>query len=153
MTQHSTPTHHTTSTQASGTLRPAGSLPPSRRDVLQGATVAGLGLAGIGTVAGCSSSGSAGATVPMADVPVGGGKIVADSSIVVTQPTEGVFKAFTSICPHQKCAVAKVESGSILCTCHGSAFDATTGAVTQGPATQGLDAKTVTVNGDSLTIS
>ena len=128
------------------------SIEPSRRGVIQGAAVAGLGLAGIGAVAGCSTR-PAGATVAKADVPVGGGKILADASVVVTQPTEGVFKAFTSVCPHQKCAVAKVESGSILCTCHGSSFDATTGAVTQGPATTGLDAKTVTVSGDSLTIS
>jgi Rieske Fe-S protein len=56
------------------------------------------------------------------DVPVGGGLIAAASQIVITQPTAGTFKAFTSICTHQQCPVANVANGTINCDCHGSKF-------------------------------
>lgn len=38
-----------------------------------------------------------GPSVATADVPVGGGVILDDAKYVVTQPTEGEFKAFSSI--------------------------------------------------------
>ena len=43
------------------------------------------------------------------DVPVGGGAIFSDEKVVVTQPTEGTFKAFTAVCTHQGCVVSNVE--------------------------------------------
>jgi Rieske Fe-S protein len=46
--------------------------------------------------------------------------------------------AFSSVCTHQGCHVDKVESGQIECPCHGSRFDAVTGAVTHSPATKPL---------------
>jgi Rieske Fe-S protein len=82
-----------------------------------------------------------------ADVPVGSGVIVDD--IVVTQPTAGVFKGFSTVCPHAGCNVSTVESGNIVCPCHGSRFDLE-GAVVKGPATKPLEAKAVSVQGDSL---
>ena len=42
-------------------------------------------------------------------MPVGGGKIFAAEKVVVTQPTEGDFKAFSAVCTHQGCVVAKIE--------------------------------------------
>ncbi|MDQ2757442.1 MAG: Rieske (2Fe-2S) protein, partial [Actinomycetota bacterium] len=93
----------------------------------------------------------AGATVPVADVPVGGGKIVGE--VVVTQPTKGVFRAFSVVCTHQGCPVSKIADGQIECTCHGSMFDVSTGAPTQGPATAPLAAKTATVKGTDVVVS
>ena len=86
------------------------------------------------------------------DIPVGGGKIFADIQAVVTQPTAGKFKAFSSICTHQSCPVASVTD-TINCDCHGSKFSIADGSVVAPPATQPLPAKTVTVEGDSLTVS
>ena len=43
-----------------------------------------------------------------ADVPVGGGRVFKDKKIVVTQPTEGDFKAFTAVCTHQEIGRAHV---------------------------------------------
>jgi len=86
-----------------------------------------------------------------ADVPVGGGTVLADQEVVVTQPTEGDFKAFTSVCTHQGCQVGKVENNEIVCPCHGSAFSAADGSVVNGPATAPLEEVRISVEGDEIT--
>jgi Rieske Fe-S protein len=96
---------------------------------------------------GAPAPGSATALAKTADVPVGSGVIV--NGTVVTQPTAGVFKGFSTVCPHKGCDVSKVENGTIDCPCHGSKFDLE-GAVVQGPANKPLTAKAVTVQGDSI---
>ncbi len=88
-----------------------------------------------------------------ADIPVGGGKIFKDEQVVVTQPKEGEFKAFTSICTHQQCPVANVTGGTINCTCHGSKFSITDGSVAKPPATQPLAEKKITVAGNSIRLA
>jgi Rieske Fe-S protein len=88
-----------------------------------------------------------------ADIPVGGGKIFADQKIVVTQPTEGDFKAFSATCTHKGCAVTAVENGVIDCACHGSKFKIEDGSVTQGPATEPLAAQEIKVEGDQITLA
>ena len=88
---------------------------------------------------------------PTSDVPVGGGKIYGDQKIVVTQPTEGDFKAFSAVCTHQSCLVAKVADGNIDCTCHGSKFSATDGSVVNGPATSPLSEVSITTDGGEIT--
>ncbi|KES03217.1 hypothetical protein BU52_31640 [Streptomyces toyocaensis] len=85
-----------------------------------------------------------------ADVPVGGGTVLRDDGIVVTQPEKGVFRAFSAICTHQNCVVADVADGSINCTCHGSRFAITDGSVEQGPATRPLPEERITVEGNSI---
>ncbi|MES5822567.1 Rieske (2Fe-2S) protein [Streptomyces sp. RG80] len=87
------------------------------------------------------------------DIPVGGGTIFKDEKIVVTQPKEGEFKAFTNICTHQQCPVANVDGGTINCTCHGSKFSITDGSVAHPPATQPLAEKKITVQGDSIRLA
>ena len=84
------------------------------------------------------------------DVPVGSGVIVED--IVVTQPSAGVFKGFSSKCTHKGCAVNKVADGTIDCPCHGSKYNLD-GTVANGPATQPLEAKDVVVQGDSIVLA
>ncbi|MFE7042986.1 Rieske (2Fe-2S) protein [Streptomyces atratus] len=85
-----------------------------------------------------------------ADIPEGGGVIFADQDVVVTQPKAGEFKAFSSKCTHQGCAVSSVSDGTINCPCHGSKFDVATGSVEAGPATRPLPARPITVKGDSI---
>jgi Rieske Fe-S protein len=87
------------------------------------------------------------------EVPVGGGVIVSSEEVVVTQPTEGEFKAFTSICTHQGCEVSRVEDGVIACLCHGSRYSAADGSVQEGPAPSPLDEIAVTVEGDQILLS
>ncbi|GAA3859192.1 Rieske (2Fe-2S) protein [Streptomyces sedi] len=85
-----------------------------------------------------------------ADVPVGGGTILDEQKLVVTQPTEGEFLAFSAICTHQGCPVSQVTEDGILCTCHGSVFAIADGSVVEGPATQPLPAEPITVEGESI---
>jgi Rieske Fe-S protein len=85
-----------------------------------------------------------------ADIPVGGGKIFKDRKIVVTQPEEGDFKAFSAVCTHAGCIVSSVSDETIDCACHGSRFRITDGAVTKGPATEPLPAEEIIVAGNSI---
>ena len=83
--------------------------------------------------AGPAGKGSVLATV--GDVPVGGGVVLADRDVVVTQPVPGTFQAFSATCTHQGCTVSEVANGTINCPCHGSRFAVADGSVTAGPAT------------------
>ena len=139
----------------------------SRRNVLTGIAAAGLALPVLaacgsensGDVSGATGSSSsaggsgAGGSIKTADIPVGGGKIFSDEKLVVTQPTKGEFKAFSSICTHQGCPVTKIADGTIDCTCHGSKYSIEDGSVEDGPAPKPLPEKTVTVTGDTLTVT
>jgi Rieske Fe-S protein len=70
---------------------------------------------------------------------------------VVTQPTAGVFKGFSATCTHAGCTVKNVADGTINCPCHGSKFNLD-GTVANGPAARPLEAKTVSVQGDSIVL-
>ncbi|WP_411760725.1 Rieske (2Fe-2S) protein [Streptomyces tunisiensis] len=97
------------------------------------------------------TEGSAGQELlPVADVPVGGGRILGAEEIVVTQPEEGEFRAFSAICTHQRCLVSEVADGTINCPCHGSRFNITDGSVERGPATRPLPEERITVDGNTV---
>jgi Rieske Fe-S protein len=84
------------------------------------------------------------------DIPVGGGTIIGDQKIVVTQPTAGEFKAFSNICTHQRCRVSSVANGLINCKCHNSAFSIEDGSVKGGPASSPLPETPVRVDGSDI---
>lgn len=71
-------------------------------------------------------------------VPVGGGIILAEARLVLTQPEPGTYKAFSATCTHQGCTVGSVADRTITCFCHGSAFSAVDGSVKKGPADKPL---------------
>ncbi|WP_411082438.1 Rieske (2Fe-2S) protein [Streptomyces sp. cmx-18-6] len=100
-----------------------------------------------------SGGGSGAVLARTADIPEGGGVVFAAQKVVVTQPRAGEFKAFSSTCTHQGCAVKEVTGGAITCPCHNSAFDAATGDPTAGPATRPLPAREITVEGGSITLA
>lgn len=129
---------------------------------------AGLATAGVASLAACGSGGEAAdaaasagdaassaitEAIDKASIPVGGGRIFSDAKVVVTQPSEGDFKAFSAVCTHQGCVVSKVEDNTIICGCHNSQFDASTGAVKDGPAPDPLPEKQVTVGADGITVT
>jgi Rieske Fe-S protein len=139
----------------------------TRRGVLRGAAVSGLALPVLAACGGdeaapgssapeTSSGNGGGASVPTADVPVGGGTIVKDADenvFVVTQPAEGEFKAFSGICTHQKCPVTELAGDEIVCNCHGSRYAVADGSVVGGPAPAPLPEVTATVDGDQVVVS
>ena len=148
-----------------------GEFPISRQKVLLGA---GLGLV-TAVVAACSSYGkkpeaagepstttaappatggtaaapAANVIAKTAHVPVGSGVIV--DKVVVTQPTAGVFKGFSSTCTHKGCTVDKIADGTIDCPCHGSKFNLD-GSVANGPAQKPLEVQAIAVEGDSIVL-
>ncbi|WP_175439109.1 Rieske (2Fe-2S) protein [Streptomyces vilmorinianum] len=135
----------------------------ARRTVVSAA--GGAGLVAVLTACGGGTDGKTGAGSPgapkeagtplarVADIPVGGGKVLADKGVVITQPAAGEFKAFSSKCTHQGCAVSGVADGVITCPCHQSLFDASDGSVKGGPATSPLPPTPIKVEGDSITLA
>ncbi|MFF7534598.1 Rieske (2Fe-2S) protein [Streptomyces bobili] len=132
-------------------------LPASRRTVLLATGAAALAVGcGDQDADGDSSGASVSAGQELArtaDIPVGGGKIFKDEKVVVTQPAQGDFKAFSAVCTHQGCIVATVADGTINCACHKSSFGIADGAVAGGPATEPLPAQKITVKGDAITLA
>jgi len=96
---------------------------------------------------------AAGFTVPTSKVPVGSGAYFVDDAVVITQPTAGQFKAFSSVCTHNGCPVTMFSGAKMICPCHGSEYSIKDGSVLTGPAPTGLKPKTVTVQGSSVVVA
>nr|WP_131102638.1 Rieske (2Fe-2S) protein [Streptomonospora litoralis] len=129
----------------------------SRRRLIGAAGAAGAAALGASA---CGSSGGGpepydalrGTVVAQTDdIPVGGGSVVIDGKLVVTQPQEGDFKAFSAVCTHAGCTIQEVER-NIHCLCHGSEFDIATGDVRHGPANQPLEQLPITVDGTDIVL-
>ena len=140
----------------------------ARRSVLRGLAVA-VGAAVVGFVAtrasgladpkgrtaaanayGPASKTSAEPLASLDDVPIGGGIVIDRSSIVLTRNASGTVHGLSATCTHQGCTVNSVENGVIGCPCHGSTFNAETGAPIAGPATRPLAEISVTVRDNSV---
>lgn len=89
--------------------------------------------------------------VPVADVPVGGGVVLAAAGVVVTQPRRGEFRGFSATCPHAEVVLSEVTADDIYCgDGHGSRFALEDGAVLTGPATSPLSEVPVTVRNNQV---
>ena len=84
------------------------------------------------------------------EIPVGGGIVLTDVQIVITQPSPGEFRAFSAVCKHQGQTVGQVSDNTITCLFHGSQYDAATGDVVTGPAATGLDPVKIAVKSGSI---
>lgn len=93
------------------------------------------------------------------DVDVGGGLILSDQQVVITQPAEGEFRGFSAVCTHQGCTVGEVSDGTINCPCHGSRYSIEDGTVVQAAAGLTPDAQdplpevALSVDGEAISIS
>jgi Rieske Fe-S protein len=131
----------------------------SRRAVL----AAGAAGAGAAALAACSSGSSGGsgsgqknpAGKPLArldDIPIGQAKAVKlpdGGPAIVARTAKDEVACFSAICTHMGCTVA-LKDKQLDCPCHGSRFNALTGAVLEGPATAPLEKVTVKVSGDQV---
>jgi Rieske Fe-S protein len=88
----------------------------------------------------------------LVDVPVGRAVAVQlpdGSPAVVARPTPSTATCFSAICTHQGCTVAP-QGDKLTCPCHGSKFNALTGAVLTGPASTPLHRVGVKVAGGKV---
>lgn len=122
-----------------------------------GGEPSGGGATGDATTGGATTGGSGSpegtggeVLAQTSDVPVGGGVIDPDRKIVVTQPSEGEFKAYSAICKHQGLTVTDVQGGEIICAHHGSRYAIESGEVTSPPAPAPLDEVAIKVAGDQI---
>ncbi|MEU6993636.1 Rieske (2Fe-2S) protein [Streptomyces sp. NPDC046465] len=117
--------------------------PHARRTVLRAAALApavGLGLTA------CSSGNGPNRSAPTApvdlgksdDVKVGASKLYTDQNVVVSRISEDEYKAYSTICTHERCPIRHLEGHKLVCQCHGSEFDATNGKVLHEPAVRPL---------------
>lgn len=120
-------------------LRAAGLVALSGSVLLAGCNAQPSGGSGGQGTSGGGNASAGPASVAIAEVAVGGGVIV-NQQYVVTQPKDGEFKAFSALCTHQGCVVGSVSDGVIVCPCHNSHFDLTSGDPVAGPATEPLPA-------------
>ncbi len=134
-----------------------GNGPMSRRRALGTACAAGAVVAGAGACARDEDAprpqeAAYGDVVAQtSDVPVGGGTVVVDAKLVLTQPNDGEFHAYTAVCTHAGCTIQQVTA-DIECLCHGSRFDIATGEVLGGPASESLESFEVKVEGTDITL-
>ena len=130
---------------AGGTKSNRGTALPSPAESASAATA----TPSVSGSSGSAGSHPAGTAIALAkNVPVGGSATFTDPSSgdpsIVIQAKAGKFLAFDAVCPHAGCTVGYDQSAALLvCPCHGSQFNATTGAVEQGPAASGLKPITV----------
>jgi Rieske Fe-S protein len=131
---------------------------PSRRTVL----LTGAGGAGLAALAACANGGGNPAQTTrhpaghplatLASIPVGRAKSVSlpdGSPAFRARPTPTTVVCLSAICTHAGCTV--MPNGAQLdCPCHGSVFNALTGAVERTPATQPLSKIPVRVRGGQV---
>ena len=133
----------------------------SRRQLLVRTGAGALGVAAVGVLAACGSTGSGtqsapgpatdGAIVKVADIPVGGALAATDAAgkpILLVQATSGTVTALSAVCTHQGCTV-NAGKGTLTCPCHGSQYGLD-GSVKGGPAPSPLTAVDVHVTNGSV---
>lgn len=139
----------------------------SRRHLVAGTAALGAGAALLTACGGSTSGESQSLTaedgrpsqptdmVAAADVPVGGVvKATAGGfSVMVSQPVEGQFHAFSSVCTHQGCQLNALKDKSMSCPCHASVFSLEDGSVQGGPAETPLPEFTVEVKDGRIWVS
>ncbi|MEU3944848.1 Rieske (2Fe-2S) protein [Streptomyces sp. NPDC029526] len=126
----------------------------SRRTVLRGvalAPVAGLGLTACGRV----EDKPAALTEPVelgaeTEVAAGSARLYPDHNVVVSRAEDGTLTAHSTICTHARCPANKLDGTRLICPCHGSEFDVTTGKATREPAVAPLDRLTVEVKDGTI---
>ena len=67
----------------------------------------------------------------------------------------GAYHAFGDTCTHRACSLAEgeLEGHTVICPCHGSRFDVTTGAVQRGPAQEPVRSYSVRVQDGALQVA
>ena len=75
------------------------------------------------------------------------------TTVIVSQPSAGEYKAFSTVCTHQGCQVQVQDSNRIVCPCHGSEFAVADGSVVHGPAESPLASYPVQEKGGKIFVT
>ena len=75
------------------------------------------------------------------------------TTVIVSQPSSGEYKAFSTVCTHQGCQVQVQDSNRIVCPCHGSEYAVADGSVVHGPAEEALTSYPVQVKGGKIFVA
>lgn len=126
-------------TTADSSSAASSSVAPSGQAASTHSTTASTGSGGAPTIAALSA------------VKVGDSIItkVDGKPTAVARPDAKTVVAHSAICTHQGCTV-QANGKKLVCPCHGSQFDAFTGAVLNGPAAQPLASVAVKVAGTNI---
>ena len=142
----------------------------TRREVLHT-----IGLAAATTlIPACGGGGDTGSNVPLgtasmcgadlclklsenAELQVVGGILMFTQApgkqILVQRTSDTTFLSLSAVCTHAGCTVNFNGEDKLDCPCHGSSFNAATGAVLTGPAGSPLRNFPTAIAGDDVTIS
>ena len=129
----------------------------SRKALFSGmaAVLTGIGLTALGATA--AEAATKYKVTAAKNIPVGSAKVftVKGTSILITQPKAGVFRAFKNQCTHQGAPLGpqNLNSQNLMCFQHGETFNANNGAVTGGPADRALTKYTATKSGNYIFVS
>jgi glycine betaine catabolism B len=91
------------------------------------------------------------------DVPEGAivGASAQGVELVVTN-VAGRYHAVGAVCPHAGCSLAtdgEIENGTIVCDCHGSAYDLDTGEVVNPPSDEPIPVYDVRLDGETIQVA
>ena len=131
----------------------------TRKDFLRSMGLGGSAL--LAVLASCKNASDVilpvgGITVDLATKLLTTNSYVYSNGVIIARTASGntasSFVAVAQACTHAGTSVVYQSSGKFHCPNHGAEFN-TSGAVTQGPATQSLKKYTVAVSGTTLTVS
>ncbi|WP_455114510.1 Rieske (2Fe-2S) protein [Rothia mucilaginosa] len=127
-----------------------------RATLITGAVASGALLASC-------AEGDSNVTAPEGTVEVGSASAVGvgkaarlthgSTTVIVSQPSSGEYKAFSTVCTHQGCQVQVQDSNRIVCPCHGSEYAVADGSVVHGPAEEALTSYPVQVKGGKIFVT
>lgn len=129
-----------------------------RATLITGAVTSGALLASC-------AEGDSNVTAPEGTVEVGSASAVGvgkaarlthgSTTVIVSQPSAGEYKAFSTVCTHQGCQVQVQvqDSNRIVCPCHGSEFAVADGSVVHGPAESPLASYPVQEKGGKIFVT
>lgn len=127
-----------------------------RATLITGAVASGAMLASC-------AEGDGAVTAPEGTVEVGSASAVGvgkaaklthgSTTVIVSQPSAGEYKAFSTVCTHQGCQVQVQDSNRIVCPCHGSEFAVADGSVVHGPAESPLASYPVQEKGGKIFVT
>lgn len=121
------------------------------------------GAVASGALLASCAEGDSNVTAPEGTVEVGSASAVGvgkaarlthgSTTVIVSQPSAGEYKAFSTVCTHQGCQVQVQDSNRIVCPCHGSEYAVADGSVVHGPAEEALTSYPVQVKGGKIFVT